>query len=119
MYEHGIEYWRTVALTSVAIGQTVFVLLYMTFPWFKTFLGKALFYKAAVLAVLVDVGLFARLNPDAPAWNLTFTLLYTLLGVGVWVQFFAFLQIRTEDRGSHAVSRLGCEDPPGPHEAGR
>jgi len=109
----GLETWRSIALYGIAIGQTLFVLLYLTFPWYKSFLGRALFYKAFILAVLLDLALFARLNPTMFDWDAIFTVLYFLLGIGIWYQFSAFLRIRIaahrEARGDR-MSLLGHED---------
>jgi len=88
---------RTASLTFVAVGQTCFVLLYTTFPWWRSFLGRALFYKALMLMLIVDLFLLTRIfqwdNMDT-----LFVTLYTLLGVGVWVQFFAFLKVRSQGK---------------------
>lgn len=92
----GTEALRTLALTVVALGQTLFVILYLTFPWYRTFLGKALFFKAAILATLVDLGLVARTFPDLLDWSEVFIGLYFLLGFGVWFQLLAFLRVRID-----------------------
>lgn len=94
-----LELWRTVMLYAVAIGQTLFVALYLTFPWYRSFLGRALFFKGLMLALLVDTGLFAREYPRLLAWDAVFVILYGLLALGVWFQFLAFLKVRAE--GQH------------------
>ncbi len=85
--------WRTISLTGVAVGQTLFVLLYATFPFYKTFFGRALFYKALMLALITDVFVAARVF-DFSGLDILFSFLYFLLGIGVWWQFFAFLRVR-------------------------
>lgn len=88
-----IDLWRTLALFVVAVGQTCFVLLYTTFPWYKSFVGRALFYKALMLALITDTFIVVRFfgfeNTDV-----LFLSLYSMLGIGVWWQFFAFLSVR-------------------------
>lgn len=119
MPDLGIEFWRSAALYGLALGQTLFVILYFTFPWYKTFLGKALFFKAFVFAFVLDLALYARLNPEFTNWDVIFTCMYALLGVGVWFQFFAFLRVRTEgkrkERGERMAS-MGCESEDEPCE---
>lgn len=90
-----INTWRTILLGLVALGQTMFVLLYFTFPWQKSFLGRALFFKALSLAALTDAWIVYRVF-DIPRADLMFVLLYALLALGVWVQYFAFLKVRAE-----------------------
>src|SRR5688572_3775570 len=87
-----VDFWRTVSLFGVALGQTLFVLLYWTFPWYKTFLGRALFYKSLMLATIVDAFIVARiLDVELDA---LFVVLYTMLGIGVWWQLIAFFRVR-------------------------
>lgn len=85
---------RGAALLVMAVGQTLFALLYLTFPWWKTFLGRALFFKAMAFAVLLDLGLWAR-HTELPSEDRLFAGLYCLLAVGVWTQLAAFLSVRT------------------------
>lgn len=98
-----LDFWRTVMLGSVALGQTLFVVLYMTYPFWKSFLGRALFFKAIALAILVDMYMYFRLFPFENA-DVVFVGLYGLLAFGVWFQFFAFLRIRVLHRQGRAVS---------------
>lgn len=93
-----IDYWRTVALSAAALGQTLFVVLYLTFPWYRSFLGRALFFKAAVFCLLLDMIVAARLMHWTNA-DKVFVVLYGVLAAGVWAQFFAFLRIKTRGKG--------------------
>lgn len=95
------ELTRTLLLGGIALGQTAFVLLYFLFPWLKTFLGRALFFKALAFATLVDVFIAARIFPILRDDRI-FTALYALLFVGVWAQFFAFLKVWREGREAEA-----------------
>lgn len=101
-----IDFWRTTALASAAIGQTLFVLLYMTFPWWKNFLGRALFFKALALGLLTDVAICGRVW-DWDTEEQTFVTLYCVLAIGIWFQFFAFLRVRLRHRQALAVSEVG------------
>lgn len=100
----GLDYnfWRTAMLLGVAVGQTLFVILYATFPWYKTFLGRALFVKALTLAAITDVFIASRIWEFGSA-DEVFIILYFLLGFGVWFQFFAFLKVRHDSRKSERV----------------
>ena len=90
---HDLDFWRTVAIGFAGIGQTLFVLLYATFPWWRTFLGRALFYKAVTLMILTDFILAARLFEfgNLDVW---FVVIYGLLGIGIWAQALAFLSVK-------------------------
>lgn len=98
-----LDFWRTAGLALAAVGQTAFVLLYLTFPWWRQFLGRALFFKAAALALLTDVAIAGRIY-DWPREEETFIVLYWVLALGIWAQFFAFLVIRLRHRQDRAVS---------------
>jgi len=92
-----IDFWRTTGLLTAATGQTAFVILYATFPWWKKFLGRALFFKAVALGTLADVAILGRIF-DWKYEDQTFVILYWLLALGVWAQFLAFLRVRLQHR---------------------
>lgn len=91
------EQVRVGLLGAAAVLQTAFVLLYFTFPWYSTFLGRALFGKAFVLAVLLDTFIVARAlgwsNVDA-----IFTVLYFALVLGIGAQLIAFIKVKIDGR---------------------
>lgn len=93
----GIDFWRTAGIIFTAVGQTAFVLSYLLWPWWKNFLGRALFFKAIAFAVLVDVAVIGRMI-DWRYEDATFVALYWVLGFGVWFQFFSFLRVRLQHR---------------------
>lgn len=86
---HDIDTWRTALLGLAALGQTTFVVLYLTFPWWGTFFGRALFYKALTLAIFLDVVWVARTFGYRP--DELYVTLYGFLAVGIWWQVWAFL----------------------------
>lgn len=47
-----------VLLSTAAVPTTVFPLLYMRSPWFRSWLGRATMVQSIVLAVLVDFSCF-------------------------------------------------------------
>lgn len=103
-----LETARTAGLVAMAVGQTAFMLLYLFWPWWTTFLGRALFFKAAAFAILLDVALTGRLL----GWQYkdeVFVTLYWILAIAIWAQFFAFLRVKVEHRegvsGNHLAGK--------------
>jgi hypothetical protein len=92
-----IGFWRTAGIIAAAVGQTMFVLLYLTFPWWRNFLGRALFGKALAFALLVDLAVVGRMI-DWPKEDVYFVVLYWVLAAGIWAQFIAFLRVRLNNR---------------------
>lgn len=90
--------WFTTIAIVASTGQTLFVLLYLTFPWHETFLGRALFIKALTLGLLLNASLIG-LKWDWPHEDVWIVSLYGLTAVGIWGQFTAFL-----------VQRFGSKD---------
>lgn len=84
---------RSIALFTAAIGQTLFVLLYATFPWWDNFVGRALFLKALSLCALLDVLIIGR-SVDWPHEDATFVALYFAMALGICWQCVAFLRVR-------------------------
>lgn len=84
-----LEMWRRAIIVIAATGQTLFVLLYVTFPWYRTFLGKALFIKATTFMLLLNTAAagFIWNWPHEEIWMVT---LYGLTTFGIWAQFTAF-----------------------------
>lgn len=88
-----IEFWRTVTIVSAAVGQTLFVALYATFPWWRSLLGRSLFFKALSFGVLLDVAVAGRIW-DWSGEDATFVTLYGLVSLGVWIQLIAFIRVK-------------------------
>lgn len=86
-----LEWWRTATIASAAVGQSLFVLLYVTFPWYRTFLGRALFIKALTLALLIDVAVVGRVW-DWKHEDIWIVALYGLTAFGIWAQLVAFIR---------------------------
>lgn len=84
--------YRLLPLLVAALGQAVFVLLYVAFPWWKTFLGRALFFKAFAFASLLAV-VSCGVAFDWAHEQTTFLVLYCALAVGIWYQVFAFIWV--------------------------
>lgn len=89
------ENLRFFALSAMALGQTCFALLYVTFPWWRNFLGRALFAKALSLMVLLDFFIFANLF-DFRDVDGVYTTLYFFVAATIWAQFIAFLRVKRD-----------------------
>lgn len=104
MFHQDLDFWRTAALAFAAVGQTVFVIQYLlAFPWYKSFLGRALFSKAVVLAFVMDffiVGRFFGFSRN----DYAYATLYLMLGLAIWAQTIAFFRVRLAGR-QNEVSR--------------
>lgn len=87
-----IEDWRASILTFAAFGQVVFSSLYLTFPWWRSFLGRALFFKAITLTVLM-VGLAYSRWAGIDTNRSPFGIFFLLVGIGIWMQNAAFIRI--------------------------
>lgn len=94
-----LDVLRTVALSVAAVVQTAFVLFYSTFPWWQTFLGRALYLKAVTLMAIVDFACLSRWF-DFGANDSIFVILYATLTVGIVVQFIAFVRVKIRGRAS-------------------
>lgn len=84
-----LETWYAIIVVGSTVGQTLFVLLYLTFPWYQTFLGKALFIKGVTLMVMLDIVL-ARAIWGVPRSESVVVIAFGLTGLGIWAQFVAF-----------------------------
>jgi hypothetical protein len=88
-------FWARAAVVAMAVGQTAFVLLYGTAPWWRDFVGRALFAKSLALAVLVDAAVVALFLP-VPAWFAV--AVYWLVAAGIWWQLGALVRQRLSRR---------------------
>lgn len=84
-----LETWYAIIVVSSCLGQTLFVVLYATFPWYRTFLGRALFIKALTLMIMLDV-VFARVVWEVPRSEVVVVTAFGLTALGIWAQFVAF-----------------------------
>ena len=83
---------RTTFLVIATLGQAVFVLLYVALPWYKSHLGRALFFKASAMLALLALGTLGRVTGN-PAPDAIFTMLYATMAIGIWWQVTAFVRV--------------------------
>jgi hypothetical protein len=89
-----IREWIHAAITIAAVGQTLFVLLYLTAirKWWRDVVAWSLFDKAVLLAVIFDLAVVAiwwSVNP------VVFVVLYWLIAIAIWQQFGTLVWQRT------------------------
>lgn len=92
-----IDVMRTLSVTAGAVGQTLFVLMYLRFPWYQSALGKALFFHAITFAVTLDLIAISRwLEWGSNDW--LFTFVYAISSAGIWAQVLAYNAVRRAAR---------------------
>lgn len=74
---------------AAAIGQTAFVVLWASLPWWKTRVGRAMMVKSASLMIVLDFGVINYYWGPFHAW--VGVALFALVVVGIYSQFFTFL----------------------------
>lgn len=94
----GVDFWRGIAIVVAALGQLGFVSLYLTLPWWTSFLGRSLFFMAASLALLLVVA-SVGIVWDWHGEDDTIVSLYCLVAAGIWYQLLAFIRVRLHHRG--------------------
>lgn len=78
-----------------ALGQTCFILLYATFPWWRSFLGRVLFVKSLTIGLLLLVAEVGRfLNWPYEGWAIVVA--GAAVAVGIWGQVVAFICVEWE-----------------------
>lgn len=81
--------WTLRLYTAAAIGQTLFVALWATLPWWRTVVGRALMVKSFALMVVLDWALVTyHLGPFAHQESIS-VVLFGLVVVGIWSQVAA------------------------------
>lgn len=89
----------TFLMWSAAIGQTLFVVLWATKPWYKTLIGRALMTKALALALVLwfwTVGLYYPVHAYRAELR---DVLLAAVAVGIWAQVLAFVVEFHDARG--------------------
>lgn len=88
-----LDDWRHLSWIVGAVGQTAFVLLYAVVPWWRDYVGRALFFKSLGLMVLLDVTVIDILI-DYAAEDAVTVGLYWLVVVGICWQLGALVRQR-------------------------
>ena len=80
-----------------AVAQTLFICLYAFRPWWRAFVGRALFTKSLALAVLFDVAILNRYL-DYPHEDVVFEWSFFVVVVGITLQLAALVREIRRDR---------------------
>lgn len=81
---------------SAAIGQTLFLALWATKPWWKTLIGRAVMTKGVALFLVLWFWIIGLYFPDHPYRTEIRDVLLFLVAFGIWAQVVAFV---LEQRG--------------------
>lgn len=78
---------------GAALGQTLFVLLYTTLPWWRSATGRALFLSSTTLALVLDTIIVQIiLERDFPGW--LFITLFSFVTAAAWYQLITLTVVR-------------------------
>lgn len=81
--------WTLRLYTAAAVGQTLFVVLWATLPWWRTIIGRALMIKSASLMVILIWSLVNyHLGPFVHQQGIGLGL-FGLVALGIWLQLWA------------------------------
>lgn len=96
-------------LHIAAAGQTLFMLMWMTLPWWRAWVGRALMVKSVAMGLFL-VSAVVHHHVDTYAWEpVVVLLLFAGVTLGIWSQVLAIgLEIRAARRGSRNVT--GTDD---------
>lgn len=78
---------------GAAVGQTLFVLLYSSLPWWKSEVGRALYLKAVTMVVFVDAVAVRVFFPEIVTQQVALYL-YGAVAVAIWYQLIALIKVR-------------------------
>lgn len=76
---------------TAAIGQTAFVILWATKPWWRTLIGRALMTKGLALALVLWFWIVGYYFPGHPYRDEIRDGLLAAVAVGIWAQVLAFI----------------------------
>lgn len=103
------ELIRAVLIHVATVGQVLFVLMWMTLPWWKAWVGRALMVKSLALAVFLISSLAHFYLPPYAAQEAVRTLLVFAVTGGIWSQVVAIgVEIRKAKAGKRNVT--GTDD---------
>lgn len=80
------------AIIVSAVAQTMFIFLYGTSPWWRHYIGQAMFIKSVSMTLLLDAEVIALLYPEYPHRAEVTAVVHVLIAAAVIWQLFAFLK---------------------------
>jgi hypothetical protein len=78
-------------LWIAAVGQTAFVGLWFSLPWWRIWIGRALMVKSLALGVYLDFALVLHYVTPFPGLLLLSMILFGFITVGIWSQLVALV----------------------------
>jgi hypothetical protein len=78
--------WAIRLLHISAVGQTLFVLIWATLPWWRTFIGRALMVKSVALMLYLDWSVLVYHYGPFNNQNTIGLLLFAFITVGILTQ---------------------------------
>lgn len=91
-FNHVLDIISVVIVCLAAIPANLFPLVYSRRPWNKSFIGRALMVKATGIALLIDVTVAFYLFGDYSYRNLIRVLVFSVVFVGITLQFLSLLR---------------------------
>lgn len=83
---------------GAAIGQTLFVAMWLSMPFWRSWIGGALMTKSAALMAVLWFWLIGFYSPEYPYRDVVREVLIGLVTVGIWWQVFALAAEIRESR---------------------
>lgn len=84
-------------VAGVAIGQSLFVVVYLFQPWWQSQVGRAVFIDKLSMAIFVDALCFRVIFPDLVSRNVAI-ILYAVVMLAIWYQLITLVRVRLKAR---------------------
>lgn len=84
--------YSLVLLWLGCIGQTGFVVTWVTLPWWRHWVGRSLMLKSFSIMAYLDISLVMYYVRTFDGWPTLSAILFTLVVVGIWGQFITLLR---------------------------
>lgn len=95
-----IEVLEEIQLNCVfvwGVAQTMFVGLWTASPWWRTYVGRAMFIKSLSIALLLDAEITAYLWPYAYSDEVKTVVIVLGMAASIW-QLFAFVKQKSNEK---------------------
>lgn len=80
-----------------AVGQTLFVIIYLFRPWWRSLVGRAVFFDKLTMALFIDAICLRVLFPGIVSREVAITF-YAIAAVAIWFQLFTLIRIMKAKR---------------------
>lgn len=86
-------------LWTAAVGQTLFIGLWVSLPWWTHWIGRALMVKSLALMTYLDLALVFHYVTAFPALGLLGVILFSFVVIGIWTQLSTLTWEKYRSRG--------------------